>query len=155
MSERLGTDATPEDPVDILLVEDNPGDVRLTREAFADGEVETEIHVARNGEEALDFIYQRAGYADAVLPDIVLLDLNLPKRNGDAVLETIRGDADLSGLPVIILTSSDAEEDVARSYELSANAYLTKPVDPGEFSETIDAFVTFWLSSARLPRMGW
>ncbi|MFB6221875.1 MAG: response regulator [Halolamina sp.] len=142
-------------PVDILLVEDNPGDVRLTQEAFASGDVETTIHVVQDGVEALDFLYQRGEYADAVTPDIVLLDLNLPRKDGEAVLETIRSDPELPRLPVVVLTSSDAKEDIVRSYELSANAYLTKPVSPEKFTETIHTFESFWLSSACLPSTGW
>ncbi len=138
-------------PADILLVEDNPGDVRLTREAFEDGQIENTLHVVGDGVEALDFLYQRGDHEDAPQPDIVLLDLNLPRKNGDEVLEEVRADPDFECLPVIVLTSSEAEEDVIQSYELQANAYLTKPVDPAEFIDTIHRFERFWLSIVRLP----
>ncbi|PSP78902.1 two-component system response regulator [Halobacteriales archaeon QS_1_68_20] len=139
------------EPADILLVEDNPGDVRLTREAFKEGGISNTLHVATDGAEALDFLHQRGKYEDAPRPDIVLLDLNLPRKNGDEVLAEINDDEDLSCMPVIVLTSSEAEEDVVRSYELQANAYLTKPVDPEEFIATVQSFKAFWLSVVRLP----
>lgn len=140
-------------PVDILLVEDNPGDIRLTQEAFRAGDITNTLHVVRDGIEALDFLYQRNEYTDAPRPDLVLLDLNLPRKDGDHVLEDIRNsaDPDLQALPVIILTSSEAEEDIARSYKLQANAYLTKPVDPGAFIDRINTLEEFWLSIVRLP----
>ena len=138
-------------PIDVLLVEDNPGDVRLTEEAFNEGRINNTLHVATTGEEAMEFLHQRGEYADAPHPDIVLLDLNLPRKDGDEVLEEIRADPDLKQLPVIILTSSAAEEDVVRSYELNANAYLTKPVNPAEFMEVVRSFQEFWLSVVRLP----
>lgn len=138
-------------PADILLVEDNPGDVRLTEEAFKEGQICNTLHVTTDGIEALDFLRRRGEYADAPCPDIVLLDLNLPRMDGDEVLEEIRADPDLKHLPVIILTSSSAEEDIVKSYELQANAYLTKPVDPAEFVDTIKSFQHFWLSVVRLP----
>jgi CheY-like chemotaxis protein len=139
------------EPVDILLVEDNPGDVRLTREAFEDGQIRNTLHVATDGVEALEYLHQRGEYADAGRPDIVLLDLNLPRKDGEAVLEEIRADPTLERLPVIVLTSSGAEEDVVKSYELQANAFLTKPVDPTAFIETVRSFQEFWLSVVRLP----
>jgi len=137
--------------VDILLVEDNPGDVRLTREAFADGRIANTLHVTTDGHEALDFLYQRGEYADAPVPDVVLLDLNLPRMNGDEVLATIRDDPDMDPLPVIVLTSSSAEEDILKSYELHANAFLTKPVDPDSFIDRVRTFQEFWLEVVRLP----
>jgi len=139
------------DPADILLVEDNPGDVRLTEEAFKEGQISNTLHVTTDGVEALDFLHQRGEYVDAPRPDIVLLDLNLPRKDGDEVLEEIRADPDLTHLPVIILTSSSAEEDIVQSYELQANAYLTKPVDPEEFVDVVKSFQQFWLSFVRLP----
>ncbi|WP_224450248.1 response regulator [Haloprofundus salilacus] len=138
-------------PAEILLIEDNPGDVRLTREAFKEGQIENTLHVAKDGVEALDFLFKRGEYADAPCPDIILLDLNLPGKNGDEVLEEIRDDPHLSRIPVIVLTSSEAESDIVKSYELRANAYLTKPVNPVEFIETIQSFKSFWLSIVRLP----
>ncbi|SFS11293.1 Response regulator receiver domain-containing protein [Halomicrobium zhouii] len=139
------------DPAEILLVEDNPGDVRLTQEAFEEGKIRNELHVVKDGVAALDFLHQRGEYADAPRPDIVLLDLNLPRKNGDEVLAAIRDDDDLHSLPVVVLTSSDAQEDVVRSYELQVNAYLTKPVDPAAFIETVQSFQEFWLSVVRFP----
>ncbi len=143
--------ACSHDSADILLVEDNPGDIRLTKEAFKEGQISNTLHVATDGIEALDYLYRRDGYEDVPMPDIVLLDLNLPRKNGDEVLEEINEDPSLSSIPVIILTSSDAEEDVIRSYELQVNAYLTKPVDPDEFIRTVRSFKAFWLSVVRLP----
>jgi CheY-like chemotaxis protein len=140
-----------EETADILLVEDNPGDVRLTEEAFEQGHIHNTLHVTTDGVEALDFLHQRGEHADAPRPDIVLLDLNLPRMNGDEVLEEIRADPKLERLPVIVLTSSSAEEDILRSYRLQANAFLTKPVDPAEFVDTIRTFQQFWLSIVRLP----
>jgi CheY-like chemotaxis protein len=148
MSERVT------EPASILLVEDNPGDVRLTEEAFSEGNIRNTLHVATDGVEALDFLYQRGEHADAPRPDVILLDLNLPRKNGDEILAEIDDDPDLTSIPVIVLTSSEAEEDVAKSYELQANAYLTKPVDPDEFIETIRSFQTFWLEVVRLPPDG-
>ena len=139
------------EPVDILLVEDNPGDVRLTKEAFQEAQIQNKLYVATDGIEALDFLHQRGEYADAPRPDIVLLDLNLPRKDGDEVLDEIRSDEDLACLPVVILTSSGAEEDVVRSYELQANAFLTKPVDPAAFIDLVQSFQEFWLSVVRLP----
>jgi CheY-like chemotaxis protein len=145
------TDQEPGEPADVLLVEDNPGDVRLTREAFEQGDVATNLHVANDGDEALAFLRNEGEHADAPTPDIVLLDLNLPRKNGDEVLAEVRADPDLARIPVIVLTSSEAQEDVAQSYELQANAYLTKPVDPSEFIEVVKSFKQFWLSVVRLP----
>lgn len=138
-------------PIDILLVEDNPGDVRLTEEAFEEGQINNTLHVVKDGTEALDFLFQRDEYAEVSRPDIVLLDLNLPRKNGDEVLREMQDEPDLNLVPVIVLTSSDAHEDVVKSYELSANAYLTKPVDPDEFIDVIRRFEQFWLSVVRLP----
>lgn len=136
---------------DILLVEDNPGDIRLTKEAFKEGQIHNTLHVVTDGIEALEFLHQRGDYADASEPDIVLLDLNLPRKDGDEVLAEMRDDPSLNHIPVIVLTSSSAEEDVATSYELQANAFLTKPVDPSEFVEVVKSFEQFWLSIVRLP----
>ncbi|MDQ2050061.1 response regulator [Natronolimnohabitans sp. A-GB9] len=139
------------EPAQILLVEDNPGDVRLTKEAFKQGRIENDLHVVSDGNEALAFLYQRGEYEDAPRPDLILLDLNLPRKDGEDVLEELKGDSELRSIPVIVLTSSRAEEDVVKSYELHANAYLTKPVDPDDFIETVRAFEKFWFSVVRLP----
>ena len=147
MSERTGRS----EPADILLVEDNPGDVRLTQEALKEGRIENTLHVVNDGVAALDFLFQRGEYEDAPRPEIVLLDLNLPRKNGDAVLEELREHPELDHIPVIVLTSSESREDVVRSYDLNANAYLTKPVDPETFIETVNKLEEFWLSIVRLP----
>lgn len=139
------------DPADILLVEDNPGDVRLTKEALKEGRIDNTLHVVTDGIEALDFLYRRGDHTDAPCPDIILMDLNLPRKNGDEVLAEVRDDPDLSKIPVIVLTSSNAQEDVVKSYELQANAYLTKPIDPTEFIEMVHSFEAFWLSIVRFP----
>lgn len=139
------------DPADILLVEDNPGDVRLTEEAFKDGQIANTLHVVRDGIEAVEFLFQEGEYADAPVPDLVLLDLNLPRMNGHEVMEELEESPALRCIPIIVLTSSDTTEDIARSYDLCANAYLTKPVDPDEFVETIRSFERFWFEIVRLP----
>ena len=138
-------------PVEILLVEDNPGDIRLTQEAFKEGNINNQIHVTKDGNDALDFVYQRGEYTDAVRPDIILLDLNLPRKNGDEVLEEIKADPDLKQIPVVVLTTSAADEDILNSYKLHTNAYLTKPVDPDEFIDLIRSFEDFWLELVKLP----
>jgi CheY-like chemotaxis protein len=146
MSDDLGGE-----PIEILLVEDNPGDVRLTQEAFRDGRINNTLHVVTDGKEALDFLYHRGEYSDAPCPNIVLLDLNLPRMDGHEVLAEIRNDPELNHVPVIILTSSEAQEDVVQSYELQSNAYLTKPVAPDEFVDLVRTFEEFWLTLVRLP----
>lgn len=144
MNERNG------DPAHILLVEDNSGDVRLIEEAFKEVNSTNTLHIVTDGIEALDFLYQLGDYEDFPQPDVILLDLNLPRKNGHEILSEVRDDDDLRNIPVIILTSSEAEEDIVKSYDLRANAYLTKPVNPEEFIETIQRFKMFWLESARL-----
>ena len=135
----------------VLLVEDNPGDVRLTKEAFKEGRVKNDLHVVTDGNAALEFLRQEGSYSDAPVPDVVLLDLNLPGKNGDEVLEELKSDPELRHLPVVVMTSSRAEEDVVRSYDRHANAFLTKPVDPDEFVKLIQTFENFWLSIVTLP----
>jgi len=139
------------EPFDILLVEDNRGDVRLTREAFAATDVPTTLHVVKNGADALEFCRQRGEYADAPSPAVILLDLSLPGADGQELIETIRADAALRHTPVVVFTSSASPADVRGSYDTGANAYLTKPVDPDEFMATVQSFAEFWLSTARLP----
>ncbi|MCU4925430.1 response regulator [Halobacteria archaeon AArc-dxtr1] len=150
------TDTAPLDAqaAHILLVEDNPGDVRLTQEAFERSSIQTTISVVTDGMDALDFLHQRGEYADAPRPDVVLLDLNLPRMNGEEVLEEIEASHTLRRIPVIVLTGSEAEEDILASYNRSANAYLTKPVDPDAFVETVRALETFWFSTVQLPPDG-
>ena len=138
-------------PVEILLVEDNPGDYRLTQEALHEGKVYNNLHWAKDGVEALDFLNQRGKHAAAPRPDIILLDLNLPKKDGREVLSEIKADADLKAIPVVILTTSKAEEDVLRSYDLHANCYVTKPVDLDKFIVVVQSIDSFWLTIATLP----
>jgi|AntRauTorcE11898_2_1112593.scaffolds.fasta_scaffold00035_34 CheY-like chemotaxis protein len=142
-------------PADILLIEDNPGDIRLTREAFEESHIANTLYVVTDGVEAMDFLNNRNEYADAPRPDLILLDLNLPRKNGTEFLKELHEeDPDLARIPIIVLTSSQAEEDIVKSYELRANAFMTKPVDPLEFIETIKTFEQFWLEVVRLPPNG-
>ncbi|MBI2319583.1 MAG: response regulator [Betaproteobacteria bacterium] len=138
-------------PVEILLVEDNPGDVRLTKEALKEGKVYSNLHWAKDGVEALDFLRRKGNHRDATRPDIILLDLNLPKVDGREVLAEIKQDEDLMRIPVVILTTSKAEEDVLRSYELHANCYVTKPVDLEKFIAVVRSIDAFWLTVVTLP----
>lgn len=138
-------------PIEILLVEDDPGDVMMTREAFAENRLRNELHVVSDGVAAIDFLRQRGEHADAVRPDLVLLDLNLPKRDGREVLAEIKSDPDLRLIPVVVLTTSQAEEDVLRSYELHANAYVTKPVDFERFIAVVRKIDEFFVSVVKLP----
>ena len=139
-------------PVEILLVEDNPGDHRLTKEALHEGKVYNNLHWVKDGVEAIDFLKQRGKYEKAPRPDIILLDLNLPKKDGREVLSEIKGDRDLRSIPVVILTTSKAEEDVLRSYDLHANCYVTKPVDLDKFIVVVQSIDRFWLTIATLPK---
>jgi CheY-like chemotaxis protein len=138
-------------PVEILLVEDNPGDHRLTKEALHEGKVYNNLHWVKDGVEALDFLKQRGKYADVPRPDIILLDLNLPKKDGREVLSEIKQDGSLRAIPVVILTTSQAEEDVLRSYDLHANCYVTKPVDLEKFIMVVQSIDRFWLNVVTLP----
>lgn len=138
-------------PVEILLVEDNPGDVRLTEEALSEGKVKNNLHVTTDGIEAMDFLKQRGDYAQAVRPDIILLDLNLPKKDGREVLDEIKQDEDLKRIPVVVLTTSDAERDIFKAYDLHVNCYITKPVDFDQFIEVIRKVEDFWLTVVKLP----
>lgn len=138
-------------PVDLLLVEDNPGDVRLIEEVFTDARLLNELHVTTDGDEAIDFLRQRGEYEDVPRPDLVLLDWNLPRAGGEEVLTAIRNDDTLQTVPVVVLTGSEAHRDMARSYELEANAYVTKPVDSEDLIELIRSLRKFWLEIVRLP----
>ena len=138
-------------PVEILLVEDNPGDVRLAKEALREGDVNNNLHVASDGEEALRFLRRENGYGDAVRPDLILLDLNLPKLDGREVLAEIKADPTLRRIPVVVLTTSDADNDIARSYDLHANCYLPTPVDIEQFIVLIKSIETFWFTIVKLP----
>lgn len=139
------------DPVEILLVEDNPGDYRLTQEALKEGKVYNNLHWAQDGVAAIDFLKRRGAHAAAPRPDIILLDLNLPKKDGREVLLEIKGDEDLRTIPVVILTTSKAEEDVLKSYDLHANCYVTKPVDLDKFIVVVQSIDRFWLTVVTLP----
>jgi CheY-like chemotaxis protein len=138
-------------PVKILLVEDNPGDVRLTLEGLREGKVHNELHVAKDGVEALAFLRRKGKYADAPCPDLILLDLNLPKKDGHEVLAEIKADENLKRIPVVVLTSSKAEEDILKMYNLHANCYITKPVDLDQFITVVKSIEDFWLTIVRLP----
>jgi CheY-like chemotaxis protein len=138
-------------PVEILLVEDNPGDARLTREALKEGKIRNNLHHAKDGVEALQFLRREGGYDGAPTPDIVLLDLNLPKKDGRAVLAEMKADEALRTIPVVVLTTSEAEQDILRSYELHANCYVTKPVDLEKFISIVRAIEDFWLAVVKLP----
>jgi CheY-like chemotaxis protein len=138
-------------PVEILLIEDNPGDVRLAVEALKDSEVRNRLSVVRDGVEAMAFLGQQGAYADAPRPDLILLDLNLPKKDGREVLAEIKEDPRWRAIPVVIMTTSDARPDILRSYELHANCYVTKPVDLDSFWHVFRSIETFWLTVAKLP----
>jgi chemotaxis family two-component system response regulator Rcp1 len=138
-------------PVEILLVEDNAGDVRLTREALHEGKVYNNLHWAKDGVEALEFLRREGNFTEAPRPDIILLDLNLPKKGGREVLAEIKGDDQLKQIPVVVLTTSKAEEDILRSYALHANCYITKPVDLDKFILVVKSIDHFWLTVVTLP----
>jgi CheY-like chemotaxis protein len=138
-------------PVEILLVEDNPGDVRLTREGLREGKVQNNLSVAPDGVEALAFLRREGKYTDAARPDLILLDLNLPKMDGREVLEVIKADASLHNIPVVVLTSSQAEQDIVRAYDLHANCYITKPVDLDQFIRVVHSIEDFWFTVVKLP----
>jgi chemotaxis family two-component system response regulator Rcp1 len=138
--------------IEVLLVEDSPGDVRLTREAFREANGRIRMHVANDGIEAMIFLRQQGGQASAPRPDFILLDLNLPKMDGREVLSVIKKDAGLKTIPTIILTTSVAEEDIVKSYQLQANCYLSKPVQLDEFEAVVRSINDFWLTRAKLPQ---
>jgi CheY-like chemotaxis protein len=138
-------------PVDILLVEDNPGDVRLTQEALREGKIHNHLMVARDGVEALAMLRREGPHANAPRPDLILLDLNLPRKDGREVLADIKADEELRRIPVVVLTTSKAEEDILKTYDLHANCYITKPVDLDQFIEVIKSIDDFWLTVVRLP----
>ena len=147
--ESIGTDAAA---IEVLLVEDSPGDVRLTREAFKDAKVHINLHVAADGAKAMAFLKREGEYANAPRPDLILLDLNLPKKDGREVLAEIKVDPALKTIPVVVLTTSSSEADILRSYQLHANCYITKPVGLEGFLTVVKSIDSFWLSVVRLPR---
>lgn len=138
-------------PIKILLVEDNPGDVRLTKEVLKEGKVHNEMFVAQDGIEALAFLRGEAEFSDAPRPDVILLDLNLPRKDGREVLAEIKTDPSLKSIPVVILTTSSADEDVLKTYELHANCYITKPVDLEQFITVVQSVEDFWFTIVKLP----
>jgi CheY-like chemotaxis protein len=138
-------------PIEVLLVEDDAGDELITREAFEHNKFNNRLHVARDGQEGLDFLYRRGAYQDAVRPDLILLDLNLPKYDGRQLLEKVKSDPDLRRIPIVVLTTSSAEEDILRSYRLHANAYVTKPVDLDAFIGAVRQIDEFFVQVVRLP----
>jgi chemotaxis family two-component system response regulator Rcp1 len=138
-------------PIEILLVEDNPGDVRLTREALAEAKVRNNLAVANDGVEALAYLRRESPHEGATRPDLVLLDLNLPRKDGREVLAEIKADPDLRRLPVVVLTTSTAEQDILESYNLYANCYITKPVDLDQFLAIVTSIEDFWLTIVKLP----
>jgi len=146
MSEQAGIEV-----VDVLLVEDDPGDVLMTREAFEHYRIRNELHVVGDGEQAMHFLRRAGDYADAPRPGLILLDLNLPRRNGHEVLAEVKSDPDLLSIPVVVLTTSQAEEDILRSYSLHANAYISKPVDFERFIEVVRQIDDFFLTLVKLP----
>lgn len=137
--------------IEILLVEDSPGDVRLTQEVLKDGKVHNNLNVVEDGVKAIAFLKKEASYSDAPSPDLILLDLNLPKKDGREVLEIIKADEALRRIPVVILTTSRAEEDIVRAYDLHANCYITKPIDLDQFIKVIKSIEEFWLTIVKLP----
>jgi CheY-like chemotaxis protein len=141
-------------PIEILLVEDNPGDVRLTKEALKEGKVYSNLHTVKDGVEAMEFLRKQGKYKDVPRPDIILLDLNLPRKDGREVLEEIKSDDNLKRIPVVVLTTSKAEEDVLRTYNLHANCYVTKPVDLEKFMVVVKSIDVFWLTVVTLPPNG-
>ena len=138
-------------PINLLLVEDNPADVRLTEEALKEGSISVSLSVASDGVEAVDFVFRRGKYANAPRPDLILLDLNLPRKSGREVLSEIKGDPDLKRIPILVMTTSTAEQDVARAYSLNANCYIAKPLELAEFIGVVQSIEDFWMTRASLP----
>lgn len=143
--DRLGS------PIDILLIEDNPGDIRLTQEALKDSKVSNELSVAHDGREAWEMLKGTNGHENTPVPDLILLDLNMPRMDGRELLDRMKNDDELKQIPVVVLTTSEAEEDVLKSYQLHANCYVSKPVGLGEFLKVVKSIDQFWLSVVRLP----
>lgn len=137
--------------IEILLVEDNPGDIRLTQEALKEGNIKNNLHTITDGAEAIKFLFKESPYINAKKPDLILLDLNLPKKDGREVLAKIKADQELKRIPIVVLTTSNAETDVRKAYDLHANCYITKPVDFNRFIEVIQAIEKFWLTIVKLP----
>ncbi len=140
-------------PVNILLIEDNPGDVRLAQEAFKEGKYNVNLEVVMDGLEAIKFLHKEAPYQDVVTPDLILLDLNLPKKDGREVLQEVKSDPDLKCIPIVVLTTSNAQQDILKSYNLHVNSYINKPVDFDRFFDIIQTIEEFWVQTAVLPTM--
>jgi CheY-like chemotaxis protein len=138
--------------IEILLVEDNPGDARLIQEAFKDGRIKNNLHIVYDGEEATDFLFKKNKYINAIRPDLIILDLNLPKKNGQEILSEIKTDDDLKIIPVVILSISKAVEDIIKTYKLHANCFITKPIDLNKFIEAVKSIEDFWLTLVKLPK---
>jgi len=138
-------------PIDLLLIEDNPGDVRLTQEALKEGNVAVNLSVTTDGVEAVDFLFRRGKYSEAPRPDLILLDLNLPRKSGREVLSEIKNDPELKRIPVLVMTTSTAQQDIARAYNLNANCYIAKPLELNEFMDVVQSIEDFWLTKATLP----
>jgi len=141
------------EPIEILLVEDNPGDARLAAEALKENKVRNNLYHAKDGVEAMDFLRRRGEYAGVPVPDLILLDLNLPRKDGREVLEEIKDDPELRLIPVVVLTTSAAERDLIRTYDLHANAYVIKPIDLNRFIEVVRAIENFWFTIVKLPQI--
>jgi two-component system response regulator len=140
-----------ERPIRILLIEDNPADARLLQESLKEAKIYNTLYVAEDGIAAMDFLYRRGKFTDVPSPNVILLDLNLPKKDGREVLKEVKGDADLKHIPVVVVTSSKAEEDIAMSYDLHANCYVIKPLELEQFSKTIKSIEEFWFKIVKLP----
>ena len=138
-------------PIEILLVEDSAGDIRLTREALKEGRVNNTLHVVEDGAQAMDFLRRLSGYADAPRPDLILLDLNLPRKDGREVLAEIKRDDGLARIPVVVLTTSEADQDILKTYQLHANCYIAKPVEIDQFIAVVKGIEDFWLTIVKLP----
>jgi CheY-like chemotaxis protein len=147
----MGTNISAK-PIEILLIEDSRGDIGLIEEVFEEAKIRNNLYIAEDGEEAILFLNKKGQYADAPRPDIILLDLNLPKKDGREVLEEVKSDENLKNIPIVVLTTSKAEEDVLKSYNLRANAYITKPVDFDQFIKVIKSIEGFWLEVVKLPK---
>ncbi len=144
------SESTPR-PVQILIVEDNPADARLVKEVMRDSKILNEIHWVPDGVEALDYLYQRGKHAGALRPNLIFLDLNMPRKDGRAVLSEVKADRELRRIPVVVMTSSQAEEDVARAYDAHANCYIRKPIDFEQFHQVVKTLENFWFSTVELP----
>lgn len=148
----MNSDIDGSRPIEILMVEDNPGDILLTREAMKEAKLRNRLNIANDGVEAMEFLRRQGRYADAPRPDLILLDLNLPRMDGREVLTKLKNDPDLKNIPVVVLTTSRAEEDIERVYSLHANCYVTKPVDFDQFMKVVQKIDDFWVNVVTLPK---